>query len=200
MGIISAGLFLTLDGVYQAPGGAEEDTSGGFDLGGWTGPLFDEVVGQQVGGAMSRSDAMLLGRKTYDIFAAFWPNIGDETGVQLTNTTKYVASRTLTDPDWANTTVLGPDFAQAVQEIKDRHDVIGMSGSGNLVQSLLAEDLLDELVLFVFPVILGKGKRLFAEGAPPQAFSLVESVASPSGVQCQTYHRNGAVQRAESAG
>lgn len=200
MGIISAGLFLSIDGVYQGPGGAAEDTSGGFDLGGWTAPLFDEVVGQQVGAAMSKSQAMLLGRKTYDIFAAYWPNTGDETGTQLTNMTKYVASRTLTDPEWANTTVLGTDFAQAVREIKDRHEVIGISGSGNLVQSLLAEDLLDDLVLFVFPVILGKGKRLFAEGAPPQAFSLVDSVASPSGVQCQTYRRNGAVQLAESSG
>jgi dihydrofolate reductase len=178
MGIIHIDLFTTLDGVGQAPGGPEEDTEGGFEFGGWQAPLFDDVVGGQVGEGMTGLDALLLGRKTYDIFAAYWPH--QEAGVdspiaRLFNAVpKYVASRGTPSLDWANSSLLGPDLARAVWEVRDRHKNVHVIGSLDLVQTLIPDQLFDRLSLWVFPVVLGQGKKVFPTGATPNTLTLTE--------------------------
>lgn len=192
MGLIHIDLFTTLDGVAQAPGGPDEDTDSGFAFGGWQAPLLDEVVGEQISAGMAGMDALLLGRKTYDIFAAYWPY--QEEGVDwsiarlFNHIPKYVASRQLLTPAWANSTLLGPDTAAAVREVRERHQNIHVIGSLDFVQTLFAERLFDRLTLWVYPILLGSGKKVFADGVVPSNLKLVEpAVSSPTGTVMQRY-------------
>ncbi|MDQ1608731.1 MAG: hypothetical protein QOE16_1463 [Microbacteriaceae bacterium] len=192
MGLIHIDLFTTLDGVAQAPGGPEEDAEGGFAFGGWQAPLFDDVVGEQVGSGMVGMDALLLGRRTYDIFAGYWPNVeeGEDSSIaELFNRLpKYVASRHPQTLEWANSTLLGPDVVTAVRELRDRHENIHVIGSLDFVQTLFAERLFDRLTLWVYPILLGSGKKVFADGVVPTNLRLVEPVvASPKGAVMQRY-------------
>ncbi|GAB2465765.1 dihydrofolate reductase family protein [Xylanimonas ulmi] len=185
MGIIQIELFATLDLVAQAPGGPDEDPDD-FAYGGWQAPVLDDVAGAQVAAAYEGADALLLGRRTYDIFAAYWPRYeGDEDFeiARLFNSIpKYVASRGRPRLDWAGSTLLGPDLARAVREVRDRHEQVRVVGSLNLVQTLLRERLFDRLDLWVHPIVLGGGKRVFADGAVPASLTLLEPpVAGPSG-------------------
>jgi dihydrofolate reductase len=185
MGLIHVELFATLDLVGQAPGGPEEDPEG-FPFGGWQAPLMDEAAGAQVLAAYEGTDALLLGRRTYDIFAAFWPNQeggqDDEFATLFNSVPKYVASRGNPDLSWAGSTQLGPDLAGAVREVRNRHEHVKVVGSLNLVQSLLREKLVDRLDLWVHPIVLGVGKKVFDGGAVPTNLTLLEPpVASPKG-------------------
>jgi dihydrofolate reductase len=182
MGLIDIEMFATLDLVGQAPGGPEEDPEGGFPFGGWQAPLIDEITGAQVDAAYEGTDALLLGRRTYDIFAAYWPNQDDEFGTLFNSIPKYVASRGKPDLSWAGSTQLGPDLAGAVRELRDRHELVKVVGSLNLVQTLLREKLFDRLDLWVHPIVLGVGKKVFDGGAVPTNITLLEPpVASPKG-------------------
>lgn len=185
--------FLTLDGVMQAPGGPEEDTSGGFPYGGWTVPYFDEYTGKMMGEQMKQPFDLLLGRKTYDIFAAYWPQ--HESNWPGVNTVKkYVASRTPRTLEWNNSVLLGDDIVAEIKRLKEEDGPdLHVYGSGNLVQTLLKHDLVDEFWLKIFPITLGTGKRLFAEGTIPAAFTVVESTSSPSGVIIASFKRGGDV-------
>lgn len=189
--------FVTLDGVMQAPGGPEEDPSGGFRYGGWTVPYFDEFLGDEMSRQMGRPFDLLLGRKTYDIFAAYWPNmktLGDPIAAGLNNATKYVVSKTVTKPGWGPSVVVGGDVVREITQLKEREGPdLQVHGSGNLIQTLLKHDLVDELWLKIFPVTLGPGKRLFADGTIPAAFRLLECKTSPSGVIIASYQRAGEV-------
>jgi len=193
MGIISVDLFLTLDGVYQAPGGPDEDREGGFEFGGWQGPYSDDEVGEVIGAGIDRMDALLLGRRTYDIFAAYWPNQGQDFPIaaKLNAVPKFVVSRSLTDPAWEGTTALA-DVAQ-VPALKDRFDEIHVIGSGDLARSLLEADLVDRLNLFLYPLTFGSGKRLFADGTGvPAAFRLAQPPRGfPKGATWLVYERAG---------
>ena len=198
--------FLSLDGVLQAPGGPEEDPTSGFAHGGWAAPYWDDVVDHATEEGFARPFDLLLGRTTYDIFAAFWPNVDvdpdsptfaaaqADIANAFNRTTKYVASRSRSDFAWQNSRWLGRDAAAAVRELKrgDGPDLL-TQGSGDFVQTLLAADLVDELRLLTFPILLGPGKRLFGEGSRPAAFRLTRSVTSPSGVLIATYERAGDV-------
>jgi len=182
MGLIDIEMFATLDLVGQAPGGPEEDPEGGFPFGGWQAPLIDEVTGAQVAAAYEGTDALLLGRRTYDIFAAYWPNQDDEFGTLFNSIPKYVASRGKPDLSWAGSTQLGPDLPGAVRELRDRHQHVKVVGSLNLVQTLLREKLFDRLDLWVHPIVLGIGKKVFDGGAVPTNITLLEPpVASAKG-------------------
>lgn len=183
MGRIHIDLFTTLDGVAQAPGGPEEDPEGGFRYGGWQAPLIDEVSGQQIRTNLADLDALLLGRKTYDIFAAYWPHQQGEIADPFNRVPKYVASRSTPELDWEGSELLGPDLAAAVRELRERHDHVHVIGSIDLVQTLLAEQLFDVLTLWVHPVVLGSGKRVFPEGATPANVTLIgPPEASPNGI------------------
>jgi dihydrofolate reductase len=185
--------FISLDGVMQAPGGPEEDTSGGFRYGGWTVPYFDEFAGGVMAEQMHRPFDLLLGRKTYDIFASYWPD-HDDIWPEANRATKYVASRGTPRLTWEKSVLLEGDAAEAVKELKAQDGPeLQVHGSGDFIQTLLKHDLVDELWLKTFPVILGGGKRLFAEGAVPAAFELTESKVSPSGVVVANYRRAGEV-------
>jgi dihydrofolate reductase len=187
--------FLSVDGVYQGPGGPDEDRSGGFDRGGWLVPHFDEETGRFMDSVFGGVDAFLLGRRTYDIFAAAWPNStdpDDPVATKLNTLPKYVASTTLKDPEWANTTVLRGDVASAVRELKEREGrELQVHGSGRLVQFLLENDLVDRLNLLVFPVIVGAGRRLFPESGIATGLALDESRTTPSGVTISVYRTAG---------
>lgn len=185
--------FVSLDGVMQAPGGPKEDTSGGFKYGGWTVPYFDEVLGREMGTQMTKPFDLLLGRKTFEIFAGYWPeHESDWPGIN--DVTKYVASKTLKKHEWNNTVILKGNIAYALKKLKStKGPDLQVHGSGNLIQSLLKHDLVDELWLKTFPVLLGKGKRLFGDGVIPAAFTLVESKTTPSGVIVASYKRAGKV-------
>jgi dihydrofolate reductase len=194
MGNLIVGTFVTVDGVMQAPGGPDEDREGGFEHGGWLAPHFDDKLGAFMDGLMSRADALLLGRKTYEIFAAYWPNVGDEDPMakKLNSVAKYVASRTLDSVDWNNASLLRGDVAEEVARLKAEIDgEIHVTGSSNLIQTLLKHDLVDEFQLLVFPVVLGTGKRLFGDGTIPRGLRLAETQTSPSGVAIQRYERVG---------
>jgi len=194
MARLVVGTFVTVDGVMQAPGGPDEDREGGFEHGGWLAPHFSDELGGFMGSLMGRSHALLLGRKTYEIFAGYWPNAGDDDPMaqKLNSVPKYVASRTLQTVDWNNSSLLGDDVAQEVAGLKERLDgEIHVTGSGNLAQTLLKNDLVDEFVLLVFPVVLGTGKRLFADGTIPRGLRLTDTQTFPSGVTVQTYERTG---------
>jgi dihydrofolate reductase len=185
--------FVTLDGVMQAPGGPEEDASGKFDLGGWSVGYFDDAVGGWMGETMTPPFDLVLGRKTYEIFAAYWPTSTEETADLLNDATKHVASRTLERVDWRNSRLLEGDAAGAVRALKaDDGPELQVHGSGDLIQTLLANDLIDEMRILVFPVVLGRGKRLFAGGTVPAGLRLVDSSVSPSGVVRLVYAPDGA--------
>jgi dihydrofolate reductase len=185
--------FISLDGVMQAPGGPEEDTSSGFKYGGWTAPYFheaDEAAGALMEKQMKSAD-LLLGRKTFEIFAAYWPAHADY-WPGINDVTKYVMSHTMDKSDWQNSV-----FLESVDDIKKLKNSEGsdiqVHGSGNLIQTLLKHDLVDELWLKTFPVTLGNGKRLFSEGTMPAAFTLTESLVTPNGVIFANYKRAGDV-------
>jgi dihydrofolate reductase len=185
MGLIEIELFTTLDLVAQAPGGPEEDPAG-FAFGGWQAPLLDEVSGAQVDAAYQGTDALLLGRRTYDIFAAYWPHVeggeDNEIATLFNAVPKYVASRGAPDLSWAGSAQLGPDLPGAVREIRARHEHIKVVGSLDLVQTLLREKLFDRLDLWVHPIVLGEGKKVFDGGAVPTNVTLLQPpVASPKG-------------------
>lgn len=184
--------FISLDGVMQAPGGPKEDTSGGFKYGGWTFPYFDEESGKIMGEQMKSAD-LLLGRKTYQIFASYWPT-HEDMWPGINKVTKYVASRKLKKLDWVNSVLLKGDVAKAVKKIKEGNGSdLQVHGSGKLIQTLLKNDLVDEMWLKIFPITLGKGKKLFAEGTIPAGFELFESKVTPSGVIFANYKRAGKV-------
>ncbi|MFE0448379.1 dihydrofolate reductase family protein [Streptomyces fungicidicus] len=191
MGKLVVTTFVTLDGVYQAPGGPQEDTRDGFDQGGWSVPYGDEDFGRFVNGVFSRVGAFLLGRRTYDIFASYWPKMtdpADPVAGKLNELPKYVASTTLTDPEWAGTTVIAGDLAKEVTALKKRTDgELQLHGSGALARSLFALDLVDTLHLLTFPVVLGAGRRLFPEGSVPSAFRHAGGEITAAGVSIQTY-------------
>jgi dihydrofolate reductase len=191
MGKLVVGTFVTLDGVMQAPGGPEEDREGGFEHGGWLAPHFDESLGATMDEILNRPDALLLGRKTYDIFVSYWPQQSGSMAEKLNSVRKYVASRSLEDVDWNNATLIRGDLAEEVRKIKDQHGEVHVTGSGNLIQSLLKHDLVDEFQLLVFPVLIGTGKRLFGDGTIPRGLRLVDSKTSGSGVSIVRYERTG---------
>lgn len=191
------GTFVTLDGVMQGPGGPDEDREGGFEHGGWSVNYWDQMMGQTMDAQMPKADTLLLGRKTYEIFAAHWPHAGDEdpTAAQLNSMHKYVASRTLDKVEWNNSTLLEGDVAEAVAKLKQESGgEIHVTGSGDLIQTLLRHDLVDEFVLWTFPVVLGTGKRLFGEGTVPAGLTCVDTNVSTTGVIISTYRRAGAVE------
>ncbi len=188
MGVIQIDLFTTLDGVAQAPGAPDEDTEGGFEFGGWQAPVADEVIGEQVGAGIAKLDALLLGRKTYDIFAAYWPHQTNEIAQVFNRVPKYVASRGNPTLEWDGSTLLGPDLAQEVRRVRDRHANVHVIGSLDFVQTLLAERLFDELTLWVFPIVLGRGKKVFSGGTVPANLTLIEPAGtSPKGTVTLRY-------------
>jgi dihydrofolate reductase len=182
--------FITLDGVMQAPGGPQEDTSGGFQYGGWSAPYSDEVSGEVMQKQMEPTD-LLLGRKTFEIFASYWPEHAEH-WPGINDVTKYVMSRTMEKSDWKNSV-----FLKSVAEIENLKNSKGSDikvwGSGKLVQTLLENDLVDELWLKIYPLTLGKGKKLFDNGAIPASFTLTESTVTPAGVIAANYKRAGKV-------
>ena len=199
--------FVSLDGVIQAPGGPEEDPTGGFRFGGWTVPLSDDVTGSAIAELFSRPFDLLLGRKTYDIFAAYWPYFpidptasnfdagAADVARKFNATTKYVATHRPESLTWQNSRALGSDVVAALREIKKQDGPpLLTQGSSALLHTLLATDLIDELRLQIFPVLLGRGKRLFADSATPAGFKVAKSTVSPRGVVIATYDRAGDVQ------
>jgi dihydrofolate reductase len=196
MGKLVVGTFVTVDGVMQAPGGPDEDREGGFEHGGWSVGYWDEMMGEIIQGQTLQGEALLLGRKTYEIFAGSWPKVSDEDPVaaKLNGLPKYVASRTLTTVDWQNSTLIKGDVAQEVARLKDQiAGEIAVTGSGDLIQTLLRADLVDEYRLWIFPLVLGSGKRLFASGTLPGNLKLTGSTTSGTGVTIQSYERAGPV-------
>ena len=190
--------FITLDGVMQAPGGPEEDPTGGFKHGGWTFGYFDDFLGKVMGEQMGKPFDLLLGRKTYEIFAAYWPFVKDgpdrAIAARINKAKKYVASKTLRKLDWSNSELLKGDVPKEIRKLKEQDGPdIQVHGSGNLIQTLLKHDLVDEFWLKTFPVTLGRGKRLFADGTIPAGLKLLESQISPSGVILAQYARAGEV-------
>jgi len=190
MGMLIVTEFVTLDGVAQAPGGPEEDPEDSFTHGGWQAPLMDPESGVVMFEQAQSMDALLLGRKTYEIFADYWPTAPEEipfTGL-LNSVPKYVASRTLVEPlGWQGSTVVGESLAADVTALKERHDEIHVIGSLDLVQSLLRAGLVDRLNLWLYPLVLGSGKQVFADGTVPAVLRLVESSTYPSGLLHLTY-------------
>ena len=193
MGALVVNMFTSLDGVLQGPGAPDEDREDGFEYGGWQAPYFDQESGKVIGERLAGLEALLLGRKTYEIFAAYWPNqpATDPIAARLNGAPKYVASRTLQAVGWTNATLIEGDVAQAVAQLKGQFGQVDVIGSGNLVQTLLRNDLVDRLYLWVFPVLLGSGKRLFGEGTVPTALRLVESATFPKGAVLLAYERAG---------
>lgn len=185
--------FVSLDGVIQGPGGPEEDTSGGFAYGGWIPPYSDEVIGAVMNRQMSLPFDLLLGRKTFEMWAAHWPQHADEWPGAVT-ATKYVASNTLTSHEWQPSVFLGGDIAEKVLQLKQQPGPdLHVYGSANLLQALLKHDLVDAFWLKIYPLTLGGGKRLFAEGTIPAAFKVTDSRVSPNGIVIVNYERAGAV-------
>jgi dihydrofolate reductase len=184
---------ISLDGIIQAPGGPQEDPSGNFPYGGWTGPYSDEILGTVLGKQMSKPFDLLLGRKTFDIWAAFWPQHTDEwPGVKAA--TKYVASNTMTSAEWQPSVFLSGDIAEKIAKIKQQPGPdLNVWGSGNLLQTLIRHDLIDDFWLMIYPVTLGVGKRLFAGGTLPMAFKVTENTVTASGVMVVNYERAGAI-------
>ena len=188
--------FITLDGVMQGPGGPTEDTSGNFTHGGWVVPYFDEFVGKIMEEQMSKPFDLLLGRKTFEIFATYWPH-ADGGKNPINEATKYVASNTLTTHEWRKSVFFKGNVVDEIRALKQQDGPdLQVHGSGNLIQTLLAHDLVDELWLKIFPVTVGKGKRLFEKGTLPASFTLVESQSSPSGVIIATFKRAGELKTA----
>ncbi len=185
--------FITLDGVMQGPGGPTEDTSGNFTLGGWTVPYFDEFLGNVMTEQMSQPFDLLLGRKTFEIFASYWPH-HEEEGAGINKATKYVASNTLREHEWRKSVFLSGNVVDEIKKLKgEEGPELQVHGSANFIQTLLEHDLVDEFWLKIFPVTLGMGKRLFDQGTIPAAYTLVDSKTSPSGVIIATLKRAGEV-------
>jgi dihydrofolate reductase len=189
------GTFLTLDGVMQSPGAPEEDTSGGFRHGGWVVPHFDDMMGQVMVEWIRRLDGLVLGRKTYEIFAAHWPHAAadDPIAERFNRVPKYVASRSLKRADWGPASVIEGDVPKAIDKLKSEsgNGELQVHGSGELVQTLLKHGLIDEFRLWTFPLVLGSGKRLFADGTVPARLELSETRTSSTGVVLQVYHPAG---------
>jgi dihydrofolate reductase len=186
--------FVTLDGVMQAPGGPDEDRSGGFEHGGWSAGYWDDQMAQVMTEFMGRPFDLLLGRKTYEIFAGYWPHSTEPGAEQLNDARKHVASRTLQRVDWNNSTLIKGDVAKYVFELK-RHPgpEIQVHGSGDLIQTLMKNDLVDEFHVWTFPVVLGTGKRLFAGGTMPAGLKVTGVTTSSTGVVITTYERAGEI-------
>lgn len=203
---ITTTAFVSLDGVMQAPGGPDEDPTGGFRHGGWVAPYWDDALGSSMGEVFSKPFDLLLGRRTYDIFAAHWPHVqtdptasnfdalNREIATLFNGVTKYVATHAPETLSWQNSQALGEDVVGTLRALKqtDGPDLL-TQGSSALIQTLLAHDLIDEIRLLIYPLLLGRGKRLFGEGIPPAAFTLTKATTSPSGVLIATYARAGAV-------
>jgi dihydrofolate reductase len=187
--------FVTLDGVMQAPGGPEEDPTGGFTHGGWSTSYWDEAMGARMGEFMGKPFDLLLGRRTYEIFAAHWPHVDEPGAAELNRATKYVASRTLDSVEWENSVLLEGDVAKEVARLKEEDGPeLQVHGSSGLIQTLLEHDLIDELRLWVFPLVLGSGKRIFGDGTIPAGLKLVDSATSSTGVLMTAYERAGAIE------
>ena len=196
--------FVTLDGITQAPGGPEEDESavdggGAFKSGGWSVNYWDGVLDEAMDAVFAPKPDLLLGRKTYEIFAAYWPHSEEPGADDLNNAKKYVVSRTLDRVDWNNSVLVkgdvGHDVVQEITRLKEADGPeLQVHGSSNLIQTLLKHNLIDEMHVLIFPVVIGNGKRLFGEGTNPSAFKLVDSRTSPSGVIIARYARSGALQ------
>ncbi len=186
--------FVTLDGVMQAPGGPEEDTSGGFKHGGWSVGYWDEFMSQIMTKQMKPPFDLLLGRKTYEIFAAYWPNSKEPGAADLNEAKKYVATTTLTKLDWKNSAIIKGNVVEEIGKLKRLSGPeIQVHGSSNLIQTLLKNNLIDEFRLKIFPVAIGAGKRLFGNGTMPASFKLLESEVSPKGVIVATYVPEGEI-------
>jgi dihydrofolate reductase len=189
--------FVTLDGVMQAPGGPQEDTSGGFTQGGWSANYWDESMGKIIKSFMQLPFELLLGKRTYDIFAAFWPNTDQDQSVAkpFNATKKYLVSHSPTELTWQNSILVTGNVAEEIKKLKamDAPD-LWVHGSGNLIQTLLKNDLIDRMHVWTFPVTVGGGKRLFAEGILPVGFKLIESQSSTTGVVIATYEPAGTLQ------
>jgi len=185
--------FLTLDGVMQAPGGPTEDTSGNFTFGGWTVPYFDDFLGKVMSEQMKQPFNLLLGRRTFEIFASYWPqHAADWPGIN--EATKYVISNTLATSEWENSVFIRDDIVEVIKALKKQDGLdLQVYGSSQLIQTLLKHDLIDKLWLKIFPITLGTGKRLFGEGTTPAAFKLTESKISSKGVIVANYERAGEV-------
>jgi dihydrofolate reductase len=189
--------FVTLDGVMQAPGGPQEDTSGGFTQGGWSANYWDELMGNTMTSFMQLPFELLLGKRTYDIFAAFWPNTDQDQAVAkpFNETKKYVVSHSPAELAWQNSILVTGNVADEIKKLKamDAPD-LWVHGSGKLIQTLLRNDLIDRMHIWAFPVTLGAGKRLFAEGTRPVGFKLVECKPATTGVTIATYDASGTLQ------
>ncbi len=187
--------FLTLDGVMQAPGGPGEDDSGGFAYGGWSVNYWDDKMGEVMGEGMGKPFDMVLGRRTYDIFAAYWPNAPEEAGGKpMNDATKYVASRGNPTLEWAKSVLIEGDAAEGVAALKETEGPeLQVHGSGNLIQTLLQHNLIDQYRLWVFPLVIGSGKRLFSDGTIPAGLKLVDSMVSTTGVVMGTYEPAGEI-------
>ena len=188
--------FLSLDGVMQAPGGPDEDTAGNFPHGGWTFPYFDESLGQTMAEQMGLPFDLLLGRKTYELFASHWPqqDPSEPGAAELNQATKYVVSRGTPELPWKNSELINKDVVERIRQLKTSDGpILQVHGSSDLLQTLQKEDLIDELWLKIFPVTLGTGKRLFGDGAIPAAFELLEAHSTPHGVIVANYKRAGDV-------
>ena len=185
--------FVTLDGVIQAPGGPKEDTSGDFKYGGWTVPYFDDFLGKVMSEQMKQPFNLLLGRRTFEIFASYWPqHEADWPGI--TDATKYVVSNTLTSHEWKNSVFVTGDVVDEIKKLKQQDGLdLQVYGSSQLIQTLLKHDLIDKLWLKIFPITLGAGKRLFGDGTIPAAFKLTDSKISSKGVIVANYERAGEV-------
>jgi dihydrofolate reductase len=194
MRTIRTATFVSLDGVMQAPGGPTEDPRGGFRFGGWVFPYFDEKLGSLMDRAMGENYDLLLGRRTYEIFAAYWPHQDDEIGRTFNAVNKYVAAGPDTPLDWAHSHRLEGDLVEAVRALKasDGRDLL-IQGSSEVIHTLLAHDLIDQLTVLTFPIVLGRGRRLFDEGSRPHAWTLESSDMSGTGVIVGTYRRAGEV-------
>ena len=189
------GTFLTLDGVMQAPGGPEEDPTAGLAHGGWSVSYWDDVLGAEMSEWMGRGFDLVLGRKTYEIFAAHWPHSTGPGAAELNAATKHVASRTLERVEWENSHLLEGDVAAAVRQLKAQDGPeLQVHGSGDLLQTLQRHDLIDEYRLKIFPLVLGTGKKLFGDGAIPAALRLTDSKVASTGVMIATYERAGEVE------
>ena len=197
--------FVTVDGVMQGPGGAEEDTSNGFDQGGWMVPFIDQDFGEIVDPWFGRADEFLLGRTTYEMMFPYWsqvivtdPDEAGVTGQQLNNRPKHIVSQTLRSPEWANSSVIDGDVVAAVQALKNRSGgELQVHGSAKMVQTLNQHNLVDEYRLLVFPVVLGVGKRLFGDGTVPTAFKTVENRTTSTGAVALTLRPTGAPPKGE---
>ena len=182
-----------MDGVMQAPGGPEEDTSGGFTFGGWSAPYWDDTLGQVMAEQMTPPFDLLLGRKTYDIFAGYWPQHNEE-GAPLNTATKYVVSHQTRDLSWKPSQLITGDVNTELRKLKNQDGpMLQVHGSGNLIQTLLTANVIDTMIIWIFPVTVGKGKRLFAEGSHPAAWKLTDSKTAETGVVIATYEPAGAL-------